>query len=145
MWVHDATGPKLDGRLAVGCWVGFDEMSSGHRIYWPGKQSVSDFHPAFLNGELNVDEDIYMEPPHHTVKNPNIFVIKLHKLLYGRKQAGKKWYNSLSHSLTDIRFQKSEVDPAVFYAHINNDIIILAMIAPSLLQIFTEPIQGTHW
>ena len=87
-----------------------------------------DFHSAFLNGELDVDEDIYMEqPPHHAVKNPNIFVVKLHKSLYGLKQAGKKWYNSLSRSLADIGFQKSEADPAVFYAHVDNDIIVLAI------------------
>jgi len=41
VWVHDATGSKLDGRSVVGRWVGFDETSSGHRIYWPGKRSVS--------------------------------------------------------------------------------------------------------
>jgi hypothetical protein len=41
VWVHNAKGSKLDGRLVIGCWVGFDETSSGHRIYWPDKHSVS--------------------------------------------------------------------------------------------------------
>ena len=35
VWVHDANGSKLDGRSTIGRWVGFDEESSGHRIYWP--------------------------------------------------------------------------------------------------------------
>lgn len=41
VWVHNTTGLKLDGRSEIGRWVGFDEMSNGHRIYWPGKHSVS--------------------------------------------------------------------------------------------------------
>jgi hypothetical protein len=35
VWVHDVNGSKLDGRSTIGHWVGFDEESSGHRIYWP--------------------------------------------------------------------------------------------------------------
>ena len=35
VWVHDANGSNLDGRSAIRCWVGFDEESSRHRIYWP--------------------------------------------------------------------------------------------------------------
>ena len=41
VWVHDANGSKLDGRSTIGCWVSFDEESSGHRIYWPERRSVS--------------------------------------------------------------------------------------------------------
>jgi transposase InsO family protein len=41
VWVHDANGSKLDGRSTIGRWVGFDEESSGHRIYWPERRSVS--------------------------------------------------------------------------------------------------------
>jgi hypothetical protein len=33
VWVHTPEGSKLDGRSVVGRWVGFDEESSGHRIY----------------------------------------------------------------------------------------------------------------
>jgi hypothetical protein len=41
VWVHDTSGSKLDGHSHVGRWVGFDEVSNGHRIYWPDKQTVS--------------------------------------------------------------------------------------------------------
>ena len=34
------SGLKLDGRTAIGHWVGFDEESSGHRIYWHERWSV---------------------------------------------------------------------------------------------------------
>ena len=32
---------KISDRAEEGRWIGFDEMSKGHRIYWPTKQSVS--------------------------------------------------------------------------------------------------------
>jgi hypothetical protein len=41
VWVHDTSSSKLDNRSRVGCWVGFDEVSNGHKIYWPDKQTVS--------------------------------------------------------------------------------------------------------
>jgi hypothetical protein len=33
VWVHNTSGNKLDGHSYVGHWVGFDEVSNGHRIY----------------------------------------------------------------------------------------------------------------
>ena len=41
VWVHTTEGTKLDGRSKIGKWVGFDEISNGHRIYWPDKCSVT--------------------------------------------------------------------------------------------------------
>ena len=41
VWVHATEGSKLDGRAVEGKWVGYDEDSSGHRIYSPGKRTVS--------------------------------------------------------------------------------------------------------
>jgi hypothetical protein len=41
VWVHNTSGSKLDGCSSVGRWVGFDEVSNGHRIYWPDKQTIS--------------------------------------------------------------------------------------------------------
>ena len=32
---------KLDGQSKVGRWIGFDETSNGHQIYWPEKCSVT--------------------------------------------------------------------------------------------------------
>ena len=39
--VHTVDGSKLDGRMKVGKWVGFDEESNAHRVYWPEKRSVT--------------------------------------------------------------------------------------------------------
>lgn len=41
VWVHDTSGSKLDGRAKEGYWVGFDEESRAHRIYWAVKRSVT--------------------------------------------------------------------------------------------------------
>jgi hypothetical protein len=54
VWVHTPEGSKLDGRAVEGRWVGFDEDSSGHRIYSPGKRTVS--HMAPLEGEKKIVE-----------------------------------------------------------------------------------------
>ena len=75
-----------------------------------------DFHSAYLNGVLNEGEIIYIEqPPYHEVADRSRYVVKLHKSLYGLKQAGRKWYDTLCSSLADIGFKRSMADPAVFY------------------------------
>ena len=52
-------------------------------------------------------------------------MVKLRKSLYGLKQAGKKWYDTLCGSLADIGFWRSMADPAVFYVRDGNDVVIL--------------------
>ena len=55
-----------------------------------------DFHSAYLNGILNDGETIYMEqPPYHKVADRARYIVKLQKSLYGLKQAGRKWYDTL--------------------------------------------------
>ena len=41
VWVHDASGTKLDGRSRIGWWIGFKEVSNAHRILWPDNRSVT--------------------------------------------------------------------------------------------------------
>jgi hypothetical protein len=35
VWVHDTSNDKLGARAKEGRWIGFDEESNAHRIYWP--------------------------------------------------------------------------------------------------------------
>jgi hypothetical protein len=52
VWVHTTAGTKLDGRSTIGRWIGFDEISNGHRIYWPEKRSVTvERSVKFVNGD----------------------------------------------------------------------------------------------
>jgi hypothetical protein len=85
-----------------------------------------DFYSAYLNGEL--DEVIFMEqPPHHEMADQKLYIIKLHKTLYGLKQAGKKWYDLLSCLLADVGFNQTEANPAVFCVHAGSNIVILTI------------------
>jgi len=83
------------------------------------------FNGAYLNGELNDNEQIYMEPPPR-YGNQGEFVKFLLKSLYGLKQAGRKWYDTLVRTLADLGFHVSDADPGVFYAHDRDDITMLA-------------------
>jgi hypothetical protein len=66
-------------------------------------------------------------------KFPN-YVCKLHKTLYGLKQAPRAWFTRLSHTLLEIGFSSSQVDPSLIVYHTNgshifflvyvNDIIV---------------------
>ena len=86
-----------------------------------------DFHSAFLNSELNSDEEVFLEQPQgYKELDRKWYVCKLLKSLYGLKQAGRKWYDALCKALIDIGFSQSEADPAIFYAHKDNNITILA-------------------
>jgi Reverse transcriptase (RNA-dependent DNA polymerase) len=62
-----------------------------------------DFNGAYLNGELDEGEEIYMqEPPGYEEGDGN--VKRLQKSLYGLKQAGRKWCDALSRTMADIGF-----------------------------------------
>jgi hypothetical protein len=85
-----------------------------------------DFNGAYLNGELSAEEDIYMQsPPGYDTEGES--VKHLQKSLYGLKQAGHKWYNTLCRTLTDLGFCVNDADPGVFYARDNEHTTILAV------------------
>jgi transposase InsO family protein len=86
-----------------------------------------DFNGAYLNGTLSDDEEIYMkEPPGYETQGERS-VKRLQKSLYGLKQAGRKWYEALSHALADLGFCATSADPGVFFAKIGDHILILAI------------------
>jgi hypothetical protein len=96
-----------------------------------------------INGELSDNEDIYMKPP-PSYDSEGEFVKHLHKSLYGLKQAGCKWYNTLCHALADLGFCVNEANPGIFSAHKGDDTTILTihvndcMITGSLTHLISE-------
>ena len=79
-----------------------------------------DFNGAYLNGELDDEEEIHMqEPPGYETVQGGTMVKRLKKSLYGLKQAGRKWYDALCSILTDLGFCASTADPGVFYARVD--------------------------
>ena len=85
------------------------------------------FNSAYLNSELGENEEIYMEEPPGNETPGEQSVVRLQKVIYGLKQAGRKWYDALSRILTDIGFSVSGADPGVFVACEGEHILILAV------------------
>jgi hypothetical protein len=53
VWVYTMAGTKLDGCSKVGRWLGFEEVSNGHCVYWPKKRSVTvKCSIKFINGNM---------------------------------------------------------------------------------------------
>jgi len=84
------------------------------------------FNGTYLNGELDESEEIYMySPPSYDSNGSTVKCLR--KSLYGLKQAGRKWYDTLSHALANLRFSVSQADPGVFCACIAKHVLILAV------------------
>ena len=85
-----------------------------------------DFVGAYLNGELDDNEEIYMDsPPGYS--NDADTVKRLLKALYGLKQAGRKWYIVLVRTLDGLDFKITYADPGVFFVHVGEHVLILAV------------------
>jgi len=112
-----------------------------------------DFNSAYLNGELDTDEEIYMqEPPGYETGGAGA-VKQLLKALYGLKQARYKWYDALHAAVTDLGFRISKADPRVFTARIQKDILILAVHVddcamtsnlPKLIMLYKEKLHARY-
>jgi len=83
-------------------------------FHWPIRQL--DVLNAFLHGFLN--EKVFMEQPRGFINEtkPN-YVCKLHKSLYGLKQASRAWFHRLSQQLVEFGFQESISDYSLFTLH----------------------------
>ena len=68
-----------------------------------------------------VERDIYMEIPRgfqlaDESLNPRDYVLRLHRNVYGQKQAGRVWNKYLVNKLVnEAGFKQSKVDKCVFY------------------------------
>jgi len=83
-----------------------------------------DFVGAYLNGKLEDNEEIYMQSPPGYDSDPRM-VKRLQKSLYGLKQAGHKWYDTLMHMLTKLGFFITYANPGAFYVCVGENILIL--------------------
>jgi hypothetical protein len=67
---------------------------------------------AFLNGAL--EEEIYMQQPPGFQQGGAGMVWRLHKAVYGLKQASRAWYATLSAQLGELGFKVSAADAGLF-------------------------------
>ena len=65
-----------------------------------------DVKTAYLNGPL--DEEIYMKAPDGFSSSSNYW--RLHKGLYGLRQAGRQWYLTLHQAYSDLGYVRCESD-----------------------------------
>ena len=80
-----------------------------------------DVKSAYLHAPI--DEEIYVNQPAGYV-TPNK-VWRLNKSLYGLKQSGRNWHQTLNSYLKEQGFDQSTADPCVFIKHESNDVTIL--------------------
>lgn len=77
-----------------------------------------DVKTAFLNGSL--EEEIYMKPPPGYLDSNK--VLKLHKSLYGLKQAARVWNQTLNKSMTNQGFRQSKYDECLYVLNNQSDV-----------------------
>lgn len=97
-----------------------------------------DVKTAFLNGDL--EETVYMEQPEaFMVKGKENKIYRLHKAIYGLKQASKAWYEKINNVLCEkLMFTKSLSEPCVYYKSNNGSIIIIALYVDDILLFSTS-------
>jgi hypothetical protein len=83
-----------------------------------------DVKTAFLYGKLN--EEIYMQQPEgFKVKEQETKVLRLHRAIYGLKQAALAWWKELEASMKRLGFKRTASDAGVFFARIGKDLVII--------------------
>lgn len=71
-----------------------------------------DVNNAFLNGYLQ--EEVYMQQPSGFESSNKQLICKLHKAIYGLKQAPTAWFQGLAATLQKFSFISSKCDSSLF-------------------------------
>ena len=88
-----------------------------------------DIKSAYLYGELNDNEEIYVKPlPGNYINVGKEQVLKLKKALYELKQAGRRWYKTFTEILRKIGFERAYYDNALFFKKKLNVILVILFI-----------------
>eukprot|EP00794_Sanderia_malayensis_P020927 gene20927-22981_t len=81
---------------------------------------------AYLNAPI--DKNIYVQqPPGYEQTDENGYKLtgNLRKLLYGLKQSGRNWHNTLTDFLKTKEPTSSKIDPCVYKKNVNNKQLII--------------------
>jgi hypothetical protein len=90
-----------------------------------------DVKTAFLNGLI--EEEVYIEQPKgFEVFGRESYLCLLKKALYGLKQAPRAWYSKMDSYSLQMGFEKSEVDPNLYYIVCGEDTLNLILYVDDL-------------
>jgi len=94
------------------------------------KSRSVDFTLAFT--QAPIDQEMYIDLPigFDVDGNKDEYVLQLKKTLYGLKQAGLNWFDTLKTHLISIGFRQSTTDPCCFY---RGDLILICYVDDCLI------------
>ncbi|TYK18103.1 Cysteine-rich RLK (receptor-like protein kinase) 8 [Cucumis melo var. makuwa] len=100
---------------------------------WPLLQL--DVNNAFLHGELF--EEVYMDlplgyKPQYEIQGEKL-VCRLHKSIYGLKQASRQWFTKFSTFLVSLGFQQSKANYSLFIRGKNDSFIALLVYVDDII------------
>ena len=86
----------------------------------------------FLNGEL--EEEVYVkQPPGYIKEGEEHKVLRLHKALYGLRQAPRAWNIKLDRTLISLGFEKSPLEHAMYKRGKGKDRLLVGIYVDDLL------------
>jgi hypothetical protein len=91
-----------------------------------------DVKTTFLNGEI--EEEVYIEQPEgFVIYDKKSHVYRLKKSMYGLKKTPRAWYEKMDGFLMSLGFNKSVVDPNLYYYIVGDESLILVTYSGSLV------------
>lgn len=91
-----------------------------------------DVKTAFLHGDLK--EEVYItQPQGFVIEGQEYLVCKLHKVLYGLRQAPKTWHDKIDSFLCNQGFTKGEEDYNLCMINHQEKILLLVLYIDDLL------------
>jgi hypothetical protein len=99
-----------------------------------------DVHNAFLHGDLA--EEIYMSPPPGLrQQGENHLDCRLHKSLYGLKQASSQWFAKFSEAICSAGYIKSRADYSMFTSKRGESFTALLIYVDDILITTNDPVR----
>ena len=91
-----------------------------------------DIKTTFFYGKL--DKEIYMQQPERfRLKGQETKVLRLHRAIYGLKQAALAWWKELESSMKQLGFQHTVSDAGVFFAYLSRHLVIVIVYVDNAL------------